>query len=103
MGIDVSYVSLTSGETKRTLFPHALVRTAARWHVRAWCPEREEYRDFNVGRMSKLTVSKADRDTNLQEDSAWNEYVSLRIWQHPELSSEQVKAEIGRASCRENE
>src|SRR3546814_1910601 len=79
MGIDVSYVSLTSGETKRTLFPHALVRTAERWHVRAWCPEREEYRDFNVGRMSKMTVSKADRDTNLPEDSAWNEYVSLRI------------------------
>src|SRR3546814_811247 len=92
MGIDVSYVSLTSGETKRTLFPHALVRTAARWHVRAWCPEREEYRDFNVGRMSKMTVSKADRDTNLPEDSAWNEYVSLRIWPHTDLSSEQVKA-----------
>src|SRR3546814_310737 len=35
MGIDVRYVSLTSGETKRTLFPHALVRTAARWQVRA--------------------------------------------------------------------
>src|SRR3546814_9421555 len=58
MGIDVSYVSLTSGETKRTLFPHALVRTAARWHVRAWCPEREEYRDFNVGRRSEEHTSE---------------------------------------------
>src|SRR3546814_12840289 len=39
-----------------------------------------------------MTVSKADRDTNLPEDSAWNEYVSLRIWPHTDLSSEQVKA-----------
>src|SRR3546814_19063640 len=42
--------------------------------------------------MSKMTVSKADSDTNLPEDSAWNEYVSLRIWPHTDLSSEQVKA-----------
>lgn len=84
--IDVLYASLNSGaETRRTLFPHALVRTAARWHVRAWCASRQDFLDFNVGRMSDMRSSSAARPV-LPLDAQWENLVELRIVAHPDLA-----------------
>lgn len=90
-GLDVTYASISStAETRRTLFPHALVRTAARWHIRAWCMNRQEYRDFNIGRIHDLKLSSQSA-TRLPVDTAWENILDLRIVAHPDLDLEQER------------
>ncbi|MFD2255915.1 helix-turn-helix transcriptional regulator [Luteolibacter algae] len=48
----VKYWSVNSSRgTQREIAPHALGHDGARWHVRAWCFEREAFRDFALSRM----------------------------------------------------
>jgi len=43
--------SMTNPEARvRLVYPHAVVRAGRRWHARAWCFEREEFRDFAITR-----------------------------------------------------
>jgi len=50
--LTIRYLSLNSGKAaRREIAPHALGHDGYRWHVRAWCFENEEYRDFAPSRM----------------------------------------------------
>ncbi|WP_167354601.1 WYL domain-containing protein [Cereibacter johrii] len=49
--VRVVYHSLTSGRTVREIVPHALVDTAARWHVRAYDCRRLRFSDFVLTRI----------------------------------------------------
>jgi hypothetical protein len=33
-------------------YPNRTVRLSQDWHVRTWCDDRREYRDFNLGHMA---------------------------------------------------
>src|SRR5580704_11587086 len=43
--IEIRYQSLTSSR-RRAIAPHALAYDGHRWHARAWCCDRSEFRDF---------------------------------------------------------
>lgn len=91
-GIEVLYASMNSAaETRRTLFPQALVRTAARWHVRAWCVTRGDFIDVNVGRMSEMRPSRAPLP-DLPVDTQWENRIEVRIIAHPDLTAGQDRA-----------
>lgn len=85
----VVYQSLTRpSPTDRWLTPHALAYDGARWHVRAWCDTRKEFRDFLLARM--LTISEGRyHPINAQHDLEWNREVTLRIGPRPELPEHQ--------------
>lgn len=90
--VDIEYRSLTSPKPHhRTISPHSIVRAGRRWHVRAYCHVKEEFRDFNLGRMSaaKLLQDPTVKPTN-RDDNVWNTFVQVRIGAHPLLTREQA-------------
>jgi len=93
-GLTLCYGSMTSPEGKtRTLYPHALIDTGFRWHVRAYCENRGEFRDFNLGRiLNTPEITKTfPQEASSQHDKAWNEQITLKIQANPSLSLEQQK------------
>jgi hypothetical protein len=85
--IFVHYQSITSSsETGRWLSPHALAHDGFRWHVRAFCHLRNEFRDFLIARTLKVEDARVGSiDPDL--DTAWHNIVQLRIAPHPGLTS----------------
>ena len=90
--VDIEYRSLTSPQPhRRMISPHSLVRAGRRWHVRAYCHMREEFRDFNLGRMSAAKLlQESEVKAASQDDAAWNTFVQVRIGAHPLLTREQA-------------
>ena len=87
--VEVFYQSLTSPEGgERRLSPHALVHDGNRWHVRAYCHKRKDFRDFSLTRIRHCTYGGQDRE-RASEDSAWNTKVDVILTPHPDLSPAQ--------------
>lgn len=88
-GITIKYRSMEHPDgSERALFPHILVYTGFRWHVRAWCTVRNEFRDFNLSRISQVILS--DRITPSESlssnDVFWNKKVEILLRANPEMS-----------------
>jgi len=91
-GLTLCYGSMSSPDGKtRIIYPHALIDTGFRWHVRAYCKEREAFRDFNLGRILNMPeVTKSFlQESSSQNDKAWNEQISLIIQANPALNPKQ--------------
>ena len=59
-----------------------------RWHARAYCCERKEFRDFvltRIERLGKLKPASFDPENDL----AWQNKIELLLCPHPGLSKEQ--------------
>lgn len=82
----VLYQSMSSPEPKeRELSPHALGHDGFRWHVRAYCHSRHEFRDFLIARM--VTVALGDASgMKASSDHPWNTVVRLVLAPNPKLS-----------------
>lgn len=88
--VRVLYQSLTNTRL-RSIAPHSLAFDGHRWHARAWCVEREEFRDFVLTRMLSLEpgpVTAADPN----DDIEWTTLVELNIVPHPGLGTPQRAA-----------
>jgi hypothetical protein len=90
--VDIEYRSLTIPRPhRRTISPHSLVRAGRRWHTRAYCHLKGEFRDFNLGRISKATLEpQAAAMPGASADYEWNTFVQVRIGAHPALTREQA-------------
>lgn len=86
----IYYQSLTSAHM-RTICPHALAHDGYRWHVRALSTERNEFRDYVLGRILSIeepTECRADPS----DDIEWKTEITLRIIAHPDLDNQQKAA-----------
>jgi hypothetical protein len=81
--VDIGYQSLTNSRT-RAIAPHALAFDGQRWHARAWCSHRREFRDFVLTRIQSVGESKAS-NADPTNDVEWNTIVKLQIVPHPKL------------------
>lgn len=90
--VRINYQSMTRpAPTWREISPHALAFDRLRWHVRAYCHERNEFRDFVLTRIFSVEdLHESSIDPN--SDVAWNTYVIVKIAPHPELTEDQRKA-----------
>ncbi len=75
----------------RTVTPHALANDGWRWHIRAYCHTRKEFRDFLISRILTIEGVQDDRD-RAQEDQKWHKLVRLVLSPDPRLSEAQRKA-----------
>jgi hypothetical protein len=92
LAIWMRYRSMNSPEgTERIVFPHALVRAPRRWHMRAWCVEKQEFRDFNLGRIADTKLRDEAATRGRSEDVGWNTQVQLHVVPHPALTPAQSK------------
>lgn len=82
-GIEVEYCSLNTPEPKkaRTLYPHSVVRSGFRWHVRAYDSQSKEFRDFNLSRIRKVLGESTEKVKNsgIEHDAPWNNNVLLML------------------------
>jgi predicted DNA-binding transcriptional regulator YafY len=88
--IDIHYQSLSSARW-RTIAPHSLAFDGHRWHARAWCNERRQFRDFVLSRMLRVKSSRPS-EVDPTNDVEWNTLVELKIVPHPALDAQQQLA-----------
>jgi hypothetical protein len=90
LGVRAVYRSMSTPEgSERLIFPHALVRAPRRWHVRAWCGTRLEFRDFTLGRFASIDFTDDPAPYTREDDKDWNEAVSFYVMAHPLLTPQQ--------------
>lgn len=84
--LNILYQSMSRLEpTERIISPHALGNDGFRWHARAFCHVRKEYRDFVLGRI--LKVQEAETPSVLtDDDTQWHTILSLVLAPNPDLS-----------------
>lgn len=89
--LEIEYQSMNRPDvTTRWITPHALAFDGFRWHVRAYCHEHENFRDFLLGRILSVGVQKPGTiDSSL--DAVWHRYVTLKIGPHPGLTEAQKR------------
>lgn len=91
-GLKVVYQSMSRLEpSARTISPHAFAHDGFRWHVRAFCHSREEFRDFVLGRILEVqAIEPAGRPAS--EDNEWNTVLRLVLAPNPGLSAGKRRA-----------
>lgn len=83
--IRVQYQSLSSEELAwRWMAPHGLAFDGHRWHIRAFCENRREFRDFILSRMFDVDGEQPTQALALC-DKAWTNRVTLRLMPNPKL------------------
>lgn len=91
-GLKINYLSMTNPKgLERVIYPHTIVRAGRRWHVRAWCGEKHEYRDFVIGRIKSALIVDDLPLSPIPSDTDWNTKIDLIIGAHPLLSSVQLE------------
>jgi hypothetical protein len=89
--IEVKYQSLSRPEPSwRWIAPHAIGFDGFRWHTRAFCKTDEAFKDFLLSRILQTRGVEAN-GAREAADADWQEYVTLEIAPHPELSENQKK------------
>lgn len=90
--LEVKYQSMTEPKPSwRWLSPHAFASDGERWHVRAFCHKRGEFRDFVLGR---ITATRHTRPSEVDAclDADWHTLVTVVVEPNPALSDDQRAA-----------
>ena len=90
--LNVSYVSLSSGEQGRVLVPHTLVDNGLRWHVRAFDRNHNQFRDFVLTRIKQAVLenSQVMPHEEVTQDKQWNRIVDLELRPHPHIQHKEA-------------
>ena len=77
--LKVGYQSMRRpAPTKRWIAPHALGFDGQRWHIRAWCFENNDFRDFVISRIQG--VDEARQTTiSAENDEWWHSHIDLIV------------------------
>jgi hypothetical protein len=87
-GFEAIYASATTPQgKKRTLYPSTIIFTGHRLHIRAFCVEAKEYRDFVLSRF-KTIPSIVSQQVALPIDTNWEEMICLILVPNPHLNGE---------------
>lgn len=101
-GVEIVYASMANPvPAARQIYPHSLIQVGRRWHVRAWCVKRSQYRDFNLGRIRQATAIARKATQTKADDANWNRELVLHFTAHRALSEEQqlmVRSEFFRGT-----
>jgi hypothetical protein len=82
------YHTLSTGKHEwRVLRPGALAWDGRRWHLRAWCETRQEWRDFVLGRISEADWPE-EGTVEVPRDSDWEEREKVVLRINPALDED---------------
>ena len=88
--LQINYRSMNNPRPhSRVISPHSVVRAGRRWHVRAFCSSRQDFRDFALGRIDSPTLLSAPSARLADEDLAWHTLLEIRLIAHPALDQDQ--------------
>ena len=84
--LEVRYQSISRPKPIwRWVAPHALGFDGFRWHVRAWCRNHLDFRDFVIARILEVR-STMPSEVDATTDQGWHRSVTLKIGPHPKLT-----------------
>lgn len=87
--IEIEYQSFNNPDPDwRWISPHAIGFDGFRWHTRALCHRSKAYKDFNLGRISRIRNEKHFVFDH-SNDLLWNHKVTFRLGPHPDCSKSQ--------------
>lgn len=90
--LEVRYQSMTNPKPSwRWLSPHAFASDGERWHVRAFCHKRSEFRDFVLGRIIATRTTRPS-DIASERDVDWHTFVTVMVKPNSQLSDDQRAA-----------
>lgn len=90
--VKFTYRSMAHPEPhSRTIEPHTIVKAGRRWHVRGFCLETEDFRDFVLGRIVKPLRLATPATHTADDDDAWRTMVKVRFIPHPQLQEPQQR------------
>lgn len=75
----------------RVLTPHAFAHDGYRWHLRAYCHQRQQFLDFVVARILEVETAQ-ELGPAAEEDISWQQTVEVVIAPHPKLSESSKRA-----------
>ncbi|MDF1713272.1 MAG: WYL domain-containing protein [Akkermansiaceae bacterium] len=82
--VRVKYVSVKSGKSRwREMVPRTFGWDGRRWHARAYCLEKQDWRDFVLGRIAEAEWPEGEKE--VPADEAWDQWGVLRLRINPEL------------------
>ncbi len=86
--LSLVYSSLTDRDSSesRIIEPHSLINTGLRWHVRAYCEETYDFRDFVLSRVQQAQQLNEKAESTPEYDDDWMELINLQLTPHPKLS-----------------
>lgn len=88
----IHYFSIKSATTGwRWISPHAFGFDGHRWHARASCHEDRAFKDFVLGRISRVRNLKPLSERPPM-DKDWNTWVTVQLKAHESLSKNQRRA-----------
>jgi hypothetical protein len=101
--INVEYASLTgSVQPSRSIAPHAVAHSAGRWYVRSWSREHNDFRDYNLNRISSATQPRPNA-TDAALDLEWVNKIDLKIIPNPKLTPERQAAVVAEHDMKEGQ
>lgn len=109
LAIHIVYKSLGQEKDADYLIaPHSFAYDGLRWHVRAYCFGRHEFRDYVLSRIKNADIPKivapSDRfpdpigngfkevGTSAKDDKDWNDIVILKLKANPKLEEKQRRS-----------
>lgn len=88
----VKYWSVAGNRgSRREIAPHAFGNDGYRWHVRAWCFEKEEFRDFVLSRIEEAEWPIDDFEPPVA-DVDWTRQETVVVTANPALDEAQRKS-----------
>lgn len=92
--IEIDYVSMSSGRRDRQwIAPAHIASDGERLHVRAWSPDRDEWRDFLPVRVSSgSSFAMRPVEEPLPHDEDWETVIEVRLRPRADLTGEQKRA-----------
>jgi len=88
--VEITYRSMSEPEPhKRRLSPHSIVHAGRRWHVRAYCKEKMQFRDYALGRIVDAKLTEMPSEKIMDDDKSWMTEVRVRLVAHPDLTPAQ--------------
>lgn len=93
-GLQFNYSSFNSPEKvkSRLVYPHHIVNSGVRWHIRGYDAGDNNFKDFNVPRLKNLQlVENYHVDSGVQFDDDWNTSVNVYLVPNPVLSEAQQR------------
>ena len=74
---------------ERMISPHTLVYTGFRWHVRAYCHQSKQFKDFLLSRIDRTPVVVVMDTVDPAQDQQWQEEIMLTLTPNSKLNPSQ--------------
>jgi predicted DNA-binding transcriptional regulator YafY len=88
--VQINYTSMTSPEgVLRVISPHTLVYTGFRWHVRAYCHTKKDFRDFILSRIDGTPEVSLLVGEGIEQDRDWQHEITVTLVPNIKLTKAQ--------------